>query len=68
MSLINAIVKSFYYHKLAMEDKLTSEMKSSSYVKRIMQLRFLPPKLIEDIINGVQPPDLTVVKLFQNRY
>lgn len=68
MALINAIVKSFYYHKLMFEDKLTKDMKASSYIKRLMQLRFLPSKLIEDILNGNQEEDLTVVKLFAGNY
>jgi DNA invertase Pin-like site-specific DNA recombinase len=65
MQLINAIVKSFYYHKLIQEGRPPEELKTSSYARRIVQLRFLPPKLIEDILNGTQSPDLTVVKLFQ---
>lgn len=63
MALIQAIVKSFYYHKELEEGRLSREDKNSSYVKKIMELRYLPPKIIEDIMNGRQEKDLTVSKL-----
>lgn len=52
-TLVNALVKSFYYHKLLSENKLSSELKASSYVHRIMKLRFLPAQTIKAIL-----PDL----------
>ena len=63
-TLVNAIAKSFYYHKLMFENKLTSKQKASTYIHRIMQLRFLPKDLIVAILNGEQTPDLTLDKLF----
>lgn len=62
--LINAIVKSFYYHKLMFENKLTSEQKANTYIFRLMKLRFLPKQIIQDIMTGLQAPDLTVDKLY----
>ena len=32
-------------------------------MRRLMLLRFLPPKLVEDILNGKQDPMLTIEKL-----
>lgn len=64
LTLIQAITKGFYYHKLWSEGKLTKEQKSS-YTYRLMNLRYLPPKLIEDILNGKQEPELTVKELYR---
>ena len=32
-------------------------------MRRLMSLRFLPPQLVEDILNGKQDPLLTIEKL-----
>ena len=64
LTLIQSIAKGFYYHKLWFEGKLSKEQKSS-YVYRLMSLRYLPPKLIEDILNGKQAPNLTVKELYR---
>lgn len=63
-TLLDAIVKSFYYHKLMLENKLTSEQKANTYVYRLMKLRFLPKEIITAILTGGQEPDLTVRKLY----
>ena len=63
MTLIQAVVKSFYYHKELEEDRLSAKGRSSSYIKKIMNLRYLSLKIIEDIINGRQEKDLTLTKL-----
>ena len=63
-NLVEAIVKSFYYHKLMFENKLTSEQKANSYINRIMKLRFLPKEIISAILAGDQDPDLTIEKLY----
>lgn len=64
-SLFDAIIKSFYYHKLMFENKMTQKQKASTYIKRIMQLRFLPKDIIIQILNGTQEPDLTLDKLYK---
>lgn len=64
LTLIQSIAKGFYYHKLWLEGKLAKEQKSS-YIYRLMSLRYLPPTLIEDILNGKQAPDMTVKELYR---
>ena len=64
LTLIQSVAKGFYYHKLWLEGKLSKEQKSS-YIYRLMSLRYLPPKLIEDILNGKQAPDMTVKELYR---
>lgn len=69
--LINAIVKSHYWNKLLTEGKVNSvkeiqkleDLKDPTYVRDILNLKFLPPILTEQIICGTQPKDLSVQKL-----
>ena len=71
-ALIKAIVKSFYWHKLLLEGKVKNtkdiqkleNLKDNSYIKQVLNLRFLSPRIIEAILNGTQPRELTVTKLF----
>lgn len=62
MKLIQAIVKSFWYNKLGAERRLPSEARNGN-VKKLRKLRFLPPEIIESIINGTQDPELNISKL-----
>lgn len=62
--LLEAIVKSFYYHKLMFENKLTSEQKANTHIYRLMKLRFLPKNFIQDILTGNHEPDWTIDKLY----
>lgn len=64
LTLIQAVTKGFYYHKLWEEGKLTSEQKNS-YTYRLMNLRLLPPKIIEAVLSGKQTPDITVKRLYE---
>jgi len=73
--LIKVIVKSHYWNELL----LTGEAKTSqdiqkleglndnSYLKQVLGLRFLAPDITEAILNGTQPRDLTMNKLFSLR-
>lgn len=62
MKLIQAIVKSFWYNKLGAEKKLPIEARNGNN-KLLRKLRFLPPEIIESIMNGTQDPELNVKKL-----
>lgn len=64
-TLIQAITKGFYYYKLWEEGRLTQEQKCSTYTYRLMNLIFLPPQIVEDILYGKQSPALTVKKLHE---
>ena len=64
MKLIQAIVKSFWYNKLGAERRLPTEARNGNN-KRLRKLRFLPPEIIESIMNGTQDPELTVKKLIE---
>ena len=65
-TLVEAIVKGFYYTDLIIKakdkNKIPSELQTRN-IRRLRKLRFLPPKLIEQIFKGNQNPDLTVEKL-----
>ncbi len=70
--LVRAIVKSHYWNKLFLDgtvknvaDILKLEgLNDKSYARDILRLKFFPPSLTEQILNGTQPTDLTVKKLF----
>lgn len=64
MKLIQAIVKSFWYNKLGAERRLPIEARNGNN-KRLRKLRFLPPEIIESIMNGTQDPELNVKKLIE---
>ena len=60
--LIQALVKSFWYNKLGAERKLP-KVARNGHNKKLRKLRFLPPDIIESIMNGTQDPELNVKKL-----
>ena len=62
--LIQAIVKSFWYDNLGAQGKMTAEIRNGS-CKKVKNLRFLPKDLIEDILNGVQDPELNIKGLIK---
>lgn len=72
--LTKAIVKSHYWHKLLLTGEVKSiaeiqkmeGMKNPSYIKDIMRLKFIPPSLTEQILNGTQPKYLSVQKLLSS--
>lgn len=71
-TLVKAIVRSFYWHKLLITGQAKNtrdiqrieKLKDNSYIKQVLNLRFLSPKIIELILTGKQPNDLTITKLF----
>ena len=61
-TLVNAIIKGFYYNKMILNGKASPELYTRN-ARRLRKLRFLDPKLIEQIMLGTQSKDLTVEKL-----
>ena len=74
--LVKAIVKSHYYHRLLLDGKVNDifdlqnmeGLKDTKYIRNILNLKFLPSKLTEQILNGMQPPYLGLQKLFLKKY
>ena len=70
--LVNAIVKSYYYHKQiqagkTIEDLQTEEvLRDSKYIRNILNLKYISPELTEQILNGTQPKELSLQKLIIN--
>ena len=65
LKLINAIVQSFWFNEKCANGELSREEKISGNNKRFKNLRFLPPNIIEDIINGKNDENLTVKDLLK---
>lgn len=69
--LVNAIVKSYYYHKQiqagrTIEDLQSEEgFKDSKYIRNILNLKYISPTLTEQILTGTQPKDLSLQKLIK---
>lgn len=67
--LVNAIVKSHYYHKQIQAGRTIKDLQSeegfkdSKYIRNILNLKYISPKLAEQILNGTQPKDLSLQKL-----
>jgi len=67
--LVNAIVKSYYYHKQiqagrTIEDLQSEEgFKDSKYIRNILNLKYISPDLTEQILNGTQPEELSLKKV-----
>lgn len=67
--LVNAIVKCHYYHKQLQEGKTikylqTEEgLKDSKYIRNILNLKYISPKLTEQILDGNQDEGLNLQKL-----
>ena len=69
--LVKIIAKSHYWNKLFDEGKAESSRdiqkleghNNNNYVKEILRLKFLAPEIVEAILNGTQPRDLTADKL-----
>ena len=67
--LVNAIVKSFYYHRQIQNGKtiedlqIEERLKGSKYIRNIMNLKYISPDLTEQILNGTQPEELSLQRL-----
>lgn len=69
--LINAIIKSYYYHNQIQAGKTIEDLqaeenlKDSKYIRNILNLKYLSPELTEQIFNGSENKDLTLQKLLK---
>ena len=69
--LVNAVIKGNYFYKRIQEgatiEKLQAEegLKDSKYIRNLLNLRFLPPALTEQILNGTQDDDISLQKLIK---
>lgn len=67
--LVNAIVKSYYYHKRIRNGKTIEDLqneenlKDSKYIRNILNLKYISPELTEQILNGTQPEELSLQRL-----
>ncbi len=72
MQLVKAITRSFLWNEQLLSGEkrtvrelgLQENIKTPSYVTKVMHLRFLAPDIIESILDGTHPADWTVEKLF----
>lgn len=71
--LINAIAKSYRWNKMLKTGKFENikdiEKFESDYcldhIKKTVRLNVLSPKIVESILTGTQPPDLSLQKLYK---
>lgn len=70
--LVNALVKSYYYHKQLQNGKTISDLqneenfKDSKYIRNLLNLKYISPSLTEQILNGTQPTDMSLQKLINS--
>lgn len=71
-TLVRAIAKSYLWNKQLLSGEIKNSveiqkrenLKSNTYVKSIIDLRFLAPDIVEIILNGTQPKEISIQKLF----
>ena len=66
--LIKILNQAYAWHQDILDGKTTQEIANSEkvcvqYVRRILNLSFLSPKIVRAILNGTQPVDCTLKKL-----
>lgn len=69
--LVNAVVKSYYLHKRLQEGATIEELqleeglKDSKYIRNLLSLKYISPTLTEQILNGTQPEDMSLHKIYK---
>ena len=68
INLINILAQAYKWHQDVLEGKMLKEIaqgdqKTEQYVRRILELSFLSPKIVRTILNGTQPADCTLKRL-----
>jgi site-specific DNA recombinase len=66
--LLKAVARGYRWFEALKAGKLVPDIAKEEgiqigYVRRILQLAFLAPSIVEAIVSGTQPPDLTTQKL-----
>jgi hypothetical protein len=71
-TMIKAIARGFRWRKLleagvygTLEEIAAAEKINSSYVSRLLQTTLLAPEIVEAILDGCQPADMTPAELMQ---
>lgn len=71
-AMVKAIARAFRWRKLfetgvygSVEEIVTAEKINDSYVSRVLRLNLLSPDIVESILNGRQPADLTLAVLMR---
>ena len=70
--LIKILNQSYTWHQDILDGKTTQEIANREkvcvqYVRRILNLSFLSPKIVRATLNGTQPTDCTLKKLLSIR-
>lgn len=70
--LIKILNQAYTWHQDILDGKTTQEIANREkvcvqYVRRILNLSFLSPKIVRSILNGTQPADCTLKKLLSIR-
>ena len=68
IELIKILNQAYAWHQEILDGKTTQEITNREkvcvqYVRRILNLSFLSPKIVRSILNGTQPADCTLKKL-----
>ncbi|HBG50116.1 MAG TPA: hypothetical protein DDW90_11605 [Cyanobacteria bacterium UBA9971] len=71
--IVKAISRSHYWNNLILSAKVKcntdiqkmENFNSLAYIRKIIDLRFLCPDIVEAILAGTQPKDLSICKLFE---
>jgi hypothetical protein len=71
-AMVKAIARAFRWRKLfetgvygSVEEIDTADKINDSYVSRVLRLNLLSPDIVESILNGRQPADLTLAVLMR---
>ena len=71
-TMVKALARAFRWRKLletgvysTVEEIATAEKINTSYVSRILRMTLLAPEIVEMIVDGRQPAELTMAKLMK---
>ena len=71
-TLVKALARAFRWRRLledgvyaSCEDLASSERINGSYVSRVLRLTLLAPEIVEAVLGGRHPPELTMARLFR---